>query len=70
MFNADLTLSLGTGLFTPLELTTGFATIANEGKEVEPILIRYVTDRHDVMIDNFEEDLKKKLKREAAQSKL
>ena len=61
MFNADLTLSLGTGLFTPLELTTGFATIANEGKEVEPILIRYVTDRHDVMIDNFEEDLKKEI---------
>ena len=61
MFNADLTLSLGTGLFTPLELTTGFATIANEGKEVEPILIRYVIDRHDVMIDNFEEDLKKEI---------
>lgn len=61
MFNADLTLSLGTGLFTPLELTTGFAAIANEGKEVEPILIRYVTDRHDVMIDNFEEDLKKEI---------
>lgn len=61
MFNADLTLSLGTGLFTPLELTTGFATIANEGKEVEPILIRYVSDRHDVMIDNFEEDLKKEI---------
>ena len=61
MFNADLTLSLGTGLFTPLELTTGFATIANEGKEVESILIRYVTDRHDVMIDNFEEDLKKEI---------
>ena len=61
MFNADLTLSLGTGSFTPLELTTGFATIANEGKEVEPILIRYVTDRHDVMIDNFEEDLKKEI---------
>ena len=61
MFNADLTLSLGTGLFTPLELTTGFATIANEGKEVDPILIRYVTDRYDVMIDNFEEDLKKEI---------
>lgn len=61
MFNADLTLGLGTGLFTPLELTTGFATIANEGKEVEPILIRYVTDRHDVMIDNFEEELNKEI---------
>ena len=63
MFNADLTLALGTGLFTPLELTTGFATIANEGKEVEPILIRYVTDRNDVMIDNFEEELKKEIEK-------
>lgn len=61
MFNADLTLGLGTGLFTPLELTTGFAEIANKGKEVEPILIRYVTDRYDVMIDNFEEELEKEI---------
>lgn len=61
MFNPDLTLGLGTGLFTPLELTTGFATIANKGKEVEPILIRYVTDRYGVMMDNFEEELKREI---------
>ncbi|MDA0079409.1 penicillin-binding protein 1A [Brachyspira hyodysenteriae] len=61
MFNPDLTLSLGTGLFTPLELTTGFAEFANEGKEVNPILIRYVTDRYGIVMDNFEDDLKKKI---------
>ena len=61
MFNHDLTLSLGTGLFTPLELTTGFAEFANEGKEVNPILIRYVTDRYGIVMDNFEDELKKKV---------
>ena len=61
MFNPDLTLGLGTGLFTPLELTTGFAEFANEGKEVNPILIRYVTDRYGIVIDNFEEELKKEV---------
>ncbi|WP_028329751.1 penicillin-binding protein 1A [Brachyspira alvinipulli] len=61
MFNPDLTLGLGTGLFTPLELTTGFAEFANEGKEVEPILVRYVTDRYGIVIDNFEDELKKKI---------
>ena len=61
MFNPDLTLGLGTGLFTPLELTTGFAEFANEGKEVNPILIRYVTDRYGIAIDNFEEELKKEV---------
>ncbi|WP_297276507.1 penicillin-binding protein 1A [uncultured Brachyspira sp.] len=61
MFNPDLTLGLGTGLFTPLELTTGFAEFANEGKEVEPILVRYVTDRYGIVIDNFEDELKKQI---------
>lgn len=61
MFNHDLTLGLGTGLFTPLELTTGFAEFANEGKEVEPILVRYVTDRYGIVMDNFENELKKKI---------
>lgn len=61
MFNNDLTLGLGTGLFTPLELTEGFAVFANQGKEVNPILIRYVTDRYNIVIDNFEEDQKKRI---------
>lgn len=61
MFNRDLTLSLGTGLFTPLEITQGYAVLANSGRQVEPILIRYVTDRYGVIIDNFELEQNKKI---------
>lgn len=61
MFNNDLTLGLGTGLFTPLELTSGFAVFANKGQEVNTILIRYVTDRYNIVLDNFEEEQKKEV---------
>jgi len=61
MFNRDLTLSLGTGLFSPLEITQGYAVLANSGKEVNPILIRYVTDRYGVVIDNFELEQNKRI---------
>ena len=61
MFNKDLTMALGTGLFTPLEITQGFAVFANNGVEVEPILIRYVTDRYGVVIDDFEQEQKKRI---------
>ena len=61
MFNKDLTLALGTGLFTPLEITQGYAVLANSGKQVEPILIRYVTDRYGVVVDNFELEQNKKI---------
>lgn len=61
MFNTDLTLALGTGIFTPLELTAGYAVLANKGKEVNPIIIRYVTDRYGRMIDNFEQEQKKEI---------
>ena len=61
MFNEDLTLSLGTGLFSPLELTKGFAVFANKGKEVNPIMIRYVTDRYGIVIDDFEKDLQNEI---------
>lgn len=53
-FPRDLTLALGTGLFSPLELATGFAVLANRGLEVEPISILRVTDRYGVVIDDFE----------------
>lgn len=61
MFNADLTLSLGTGLFSPLEMTTAYAVFANEGKEVNTIIVRYVTDRYGVIIDDFEQELQNKI---------
>lgn len=60
-FPDNLTLALGTGLFSPLELATGYAVIANRGVEVFPIGIRYVTDRKGRVIDNFEEELQRSI---------
>lgn len=42
---ADLSLALGTGGLTPLELVTGFATFANQGYHIEPYLISRIEDR-------------------------
>ncbi len=42
---ADLSLALGTGSITPLELATAYATFANGGYRVEPYLIREIRNR-------------------------
>ncbi|MFL2503185.1 MAG: penicillin-binding protein 1A [Luminiphilus sp.] len=39
---ANLTLALGTHTFTPLEIATGYAILANEGFKVEPWLIERI----------------------------
>ena len=41
-FNRDLSIALGNVSMTPLELTTGYATLANGGYKVEPYLISQV----------------------------
>ncbi|MGF1548768.1 MAG: penicillin-binding protein 1A [Thiotrichales bacterium] len=43
-FPADLSLSLGSGVVTPLELTSGFAVFANGGYRVEPYFIARIDD--------------------------
>ncbi|MEQ1440529.1 penicillin-binding protein 1A [Fontimonas sp. SYSU GA230001] len=40
----DLTMALGSAVFTPLELARGYATIANGGFVVDPYFIREVRD--------------------------
>ncbi len=40
----NLTLALGTGEVTPLELTNSYATLATLGQRADPVLIRRVTD--------------------------
>lgn len=40
----DLTLALGTAVYTPLELARGYATIANGGFVVDPYFIREIRD--------------------------
>ena len=40
----DLTLALGSGDVTLLELTAAYGTFANQGIRMEPLMVRYVTD--------------------------
>jgi len=40
----DLTLALGSGVVTPLELATGYAVFANGGYHIEPYLIETIED--------------------------
>ena len=41
---ANLSLALGSGLLSPMELARGMAVIANGGYDVEPFLIRRIED--------------------------
>ncbi|MCR8916481.1 penicillin-binding protein 1A [Marinobacter panjinensis] len=46
----DLSLALGSGLLTPMDLARGFAVIANGGYDVEPYFIRSISDINDEKI--------------------
>jgi penicillin-binding protein 1A len=46
-------IALGTSEVTPLELTSAFATIANNGIHVDPISILKIEDRNGILIDQF-----------------
>jgi penicillin-binding protein 1A len=48
-----LSLSLGAGEVTPLEMTNAYATFANDGIWVEPIAIKRIEDRHGNLIEEF-----------------
>lgn len=50
----DLTLSLGTGSATPLEMTTAYSSFANGGYKIESHYIRKITDKNNTII--FEAD--------------
>ena len=50
---ADLSLALGTAVVSPLDMASGFSTIANGGVYTPPVAIRYVTDRFgSTVLDN------------------
>lgn len=46
-------LALGTGEVSPLELTSAYGTIANNGVHVEPISILKIEDRNGILIDEY-----------------
>jgi penicillin-binding protein 1A len=47
----DLTLALGSGDVTLLELTAAYATFANQGVHMEPLMVRYVTDAQGRLVE-------------------
>ncbi len=47
----DLTLALGSGAITPLELATGYAVFANGGYRIHPHFIDRVTDRDGQLLE-------------------
>jgi penicillin-binding protein 1A len=47
---ANLSLALGSGLLSPMELARGMAVIANGGYDVEPFLIRRIEDARGMVV--------------------
>ncbi len=58
-FDRFYPLGLGTLSVTPVSLTRAYATIANRGRAVEPLAIRYIEDRDGNIIVNPERELRK-----------
>ncbi|OQX29815.1 MAG: hypothetical protein B0D92_01530 [Spirochaeta sp. LUC14_002_19_P3] len=52
-------LGLGTLSVTPIRLARAYATIANRGRAVEPLAIRYIEDRDGNVVLNSEMELRK-----------
>ena len=47
----DLTLALGSGDVTLLELTAAYGTFANQGVRMDPLMVRYVTDAQGRLVE-------------------
>lgn len=45
-FSPTLTMALGSGGITPLQMLTAYGTLANSGYKIEPYFIEYVTNRN------------------------
>lgn len=61
-----LSLALGAGEVTPLEMTNAFGTFANEGIWVEPTSILKIEDRNGNIIEDFHPETKEVLSEETA----
>ncbi len=61
-----ISLALGVGEVSPLEMTNAFGIIANEGIWVEPIAILKIEDRNGKMIEEFHPETKEVLSEDVA----
>ncbi len=50
--------ALGVSSVSPLEMTRAYATIANQGMEVEPLTVRYIEDQSGQVVAEPERDLR------------
>jgi len=69
-FNSDPALALGTSEVTPMELATAMAIIDNDGRDVIPFPIRYVTDQAGNVIYSQEAKIRKALSIKAHENKI
>jgi len=66
-FDRVYPLGLGTLSLSPIQLARAYATIANRGRAVEPIAIRFIEDRDGNVIVNPERDLRESQERKNTQ---
>ncbi|MBN1898040.1 MAG: PBP1A family penicillin-binding protein [Spirochaetes bacterium] len=60
----DLSLALGTATVTPLQMANAFAIIANKGRDVIPISIKYIKDRNNNVLVDMQKELARKPRRQ------
>ncbi len=66
-FPRKIPLGLGIISVSPLQMARAFATFPNQGREVEPVSIRYILDRNDKIILEPEKEVIARRKRSEAQ---
>lgn len=65
LFPRKYPLALGVVSVAPINMARAFAVFPNQGREVEPLSIRYIEDRQGNIILNYEEELIRKRQRKS-----
>lgn len=69
-FHPDPSLALGSSEVTPFEMVKGVSVIANEGKDVIPFAVRYVTDQSGNILYNQEEKVRSTIKKKIDENRI
>lgn len=69
-FNPDPAMALGSSEVTPFEMATALAILANDGKEVIPYAVRYVTDSNGNILYNQEANIRRAIAIKTRQRKI
>jgi len=69
-FNPDPALALGASEVTPFEMATGVSIIANDGRDVFPFAVRYVTDQSGNFLYNKEAEIRKIIAQKTSQNQI